>query len=93
LKTSKWIYDKYGNCRSPESLKCIDLKDSGYSLGDNKEEILNYKKICRLLDISIEDDLSKQEKEVYKMISYFSMEELDRLREYITNKLRDKLEV
>ena len=90
LKISKWVYDKNGILRSPESLKYNDLKDSGYYLGGNEKENINYRKICKILDVSTEDTLSKKEKQVYDLIEHFGMEELDKLKEFVTNKLDNK---
>lgn len=84
LSTTKWIFIN-GEQRKPNEIKYVDLLKNDYFLGnENDEVILNkYKRLCMLLDISINQKYSKKELEAQEKVNYLNKEELLKLIKYI----------
>lgn len=89
LSQSKWIFI-HGELRKPNEIKYVDLLNNGYFLGNENDIVTmnKYKRLCMLLDISINQNYSKKELEAQEKVRYLNEEELLKLIKYIQDLLK-----
>ena len=85
MRSSSCIFVNGEKRRPDEARSSTDLASSGYDLGEKGNHNLRnrYKRLCKLLDISINEEYSKKELEAQDKVNQLDKDELFKLMNYI----------